>query len=83
MQDKNKLTVDNAVELKRRNGSHVLAVPQGENQVRLYHPHLYMQDESAFLPEAEQCFNAVRPVAKQIVCVSSDEVGWFHLQTRR
>lgn len=83
MQEKNKLTTDNAVELKRKNGSHVLAVPQGENQVRLYHPHLYMQDESAFLPEAEQCFNAVRPVAKQIVCVSSDEVGWFHLQTKR
>lgn len=83
MQQKNPLTTDNTVELRRKNGSHILAVPQGENQVRLYHPYGYMQDEAAFLPEAEQCFNAVRPVAKQIVCVSSDEVGWFHHQTKR
>jgi hypothetical protein len=83
LQDKNPLVTDNAVELKRKNGSHILAVPQGENQVRLFHPYGYMQDESAFLPEAEQCFNAVRPVVKQIIAVSSDEVGWFHNQTKR
>lgn len=83
MQERNPLVVSNSVELKRANGSHVLAVPQGENQVRLFHPYGYMQDESAFLPEAEQSFNAVRPVCKQIVAVSSDEVGWFHNETRR
>jgi hypothetical protein len=83
MRDRNPVVVDNAVERKFHNGSRILAVPQGENQVRLFHPYGYMQDESAFLPEAEQCFNAVRPVAKQIVCVSSDEVGWFHNQTHR
>jgi hypothetical protein len=78
MRDRNPVVVDNAVERKFSNGSRIMAVPQGENQVRLYHIH-----GSAFLPEAEQCFNAVRPVAKQIVCVSSDEVGWFHNQTQR
>jgi hypothetical protein len=83
MQERNPLVVSNSVELKRANGSHVLAVPQGENQVRLFHPFGYMQDESAFLPEAEQSFNAVRPVCKQIVAVSSDEVGWFHNECRR
>ena len=55
MQERNPLVVSNSVELKRANGSHVMAVPQGENQVRLFHPYGYMQDESAFLPEgAEQ-----------------------------
>jgi hypothetical protein len=83
MQERNPLVVSNAVELKRANGSHILAVPQGENQVRLFHPHGYLQDESAFLPEAEQSFNAVRPVCKQIIAVSSDEIGWFHNESRR
>lgn len=83
MQERNPLVVSNSVELKRANGSHILAVPQGENQVRLFHPYGYMQDESAFLPEAEQSFNAVRPVVKQIVAVSSDEVGWFHSESKR
>lgn len=83
MKDRNPLVVSNSVELKRANGSHILAVPQGENQVRLFHPYGYMQDESAFLPEAEQSFNAVRPVCKQIIAVSSDEVGWFHNECKR
>jgi hypothetical protein len=83
MKERNPLTINNSVELKRANGSHILAVPQGENQVRLFHPYGYMQDESAFLPEAEQSFNAVRPVCKQIVAVSSDEIGWFHRETTR
>lgn len=83
MQERNPLTVSNAVELKRANGSHILAVPQGENQVRLFHPYGYLQDESAFLPEAEQSFNAVRPVCKQIIAISSDEIGWFHVETKR
>lgn len=83
MKERNPLVVSNSVELKRENGSHVMAVPQGENQVRLFHPYGYMQDESAFLPEAEQSFNAVRPVCKQIVAVSSDEVGWFHNECKR
>jgi hypothetical protein len=83
MKERNPLVVSNSIELKRENGSHVMAVPQGENQVRLFHPYGYMQDESAFLPEAEQSFNAVRPVCKQIVAVSSDEVGWFHNECKR
>ena len=83
MQERNPLVVSNSVEIKRANGSHILAVPQGENQVRLFHPHGYLQDESAFLPEAEQSFNAVRPVCKQIIAISSDEIGWFHHETKR
>lgn len=82
MQARNPVVKDNLNELVRQNGSRVLAVPKGENQVRLHHPYGYLMDEAAFLPEAEQCFNTVAPVAKQIVAVSSDEMGWFHNETK-
>src|SRR5438270_752102 len=65
-------------ELSYGNGSRIIGVPKGENQVRLYHPYGYVSDESAFQPEFRECFNAVRPVAKQIIAVSSDEMGPFH-----
>ncbi len=37
---------------------------------------------AAFLPEAQQAYDAVRPVCKQVICVSSDEIGWFHNETK-
>jgi hypothetical protein len=60
-----------------RNGSHVLGVPSGEDQIRIYHPFGYMMDEAAFLIEAQQCYDTVFPVAKQIIAVSSAGPGWF------
>jgi hypothetical protein len=78
MQRRNPILIDNELELKWANGGRFLGVPKGADQIRIHHPHLYFQDESAFLPEAEASFNAVRPVAKQMICVSSDEMGWFH-----
>lgn len=58
-------------------GGRLFGIPKGENKLRLYHPTLYIMDEAAFLPEAEQCFNAAVPVAKQIIGVSSAGPGWF------
>jgi hypothetical protein len=82
MQDRNPLVVDNTAELKLANGGHILAVPKGENQIRIHHPHGYLMDEAAFLPEAEECYNAVSPVAKQIIAISTDNIGWFHTECR-
>jgi hypothetical protein len=65
MQDCNPLVVDNTAELKLADGGHILAVPKGENQIRIHHPHGYLMDEAAFLPEAEECHNAVSPVANR------------------
>ena len=80
---KNPLTVDNYMELQWANGARMLAVPSGESQVRMYHPYGYFQDESAFLPEAQEAHDAVRPVCKQFIAVSTDNVpSWFHQQTR-
>ena len=74
------LISDTKQELRWANGSHVRAVPSGVHQVRAYHPYGYFMDEAAFIPDAELCFNAARPVAKQIIAVSSDGLGWFHDQ---
>lgn len=82
MKDRNPLTTDNELELCWNLGGRLLGVPSGEDQVRMYHSHGYMQDESAFLPDAELCFNAVRPVVKQIICGSTDEIGWYHNETK-
>ena len=77
MQERNPLEVDNDLELKWAKGGRLLGIPKGADQIRIHHPHIYFQDESAFLPEAQASFDAVRPVAKQIICVSTDEIGWF------
>lgn len=82
MQKRCPLVVDNTTELAYGNGSRIIGVPKGENQVRLYHPYGYVSDEAAFQPEFRECFNAVRPVAKQIIAVSSDEMGPFHDECR-
>ena len=74
------LEVDNATELVLSNGSHIVGVPKGANQVRLYHPHGVMFDEAAFLPEFSDCYNTVHPVAKQIIAVSSAAPGPFAVE---
>ena len=58
-------------------GGKLFGIPKGENKIRMYHPTIYIMDEAAFLPEAEQCYNAAQPVAKQIIAISSAGPGWF------
>lgn len=65
------------LEIEWRAGGKIMAIPKGENKIRLYHPTLYVIDEASFLPEAEQCYNAAHPVAQQIIAVSSAGPGWF------
>lgn len=60
-----------------KSGGRVFGIPKGEHKIRMYHPTIYIMDEAAFLPEAEQCFNAAHPVANQIIAVSSAGPGWF------
>lgn len=60
-----------------KDGGRVFGIPKGEHKIRMYHPTIYVMDEAAFLPEAEQCFNAAHPVAKQIIAISSAGPGWF------
>ncbi len=74
---KNPIVRDSRLELRWQNGSRVLGLPSGVNKVRGYHPHGYFMDEAAFVPEAEECYSTIVPVAKQIIFVSSAGPGWF------
>lgn len=69
----------NATELNWENGGRVLAVPGGEHQIRTYHPTIFIMDEAAFLPEAEQCYNSAKASSPhvQMIAVSSAGPGWF------
>lgn len=63
--------------LEWKDGGRVFGIPKGEHKIRMFHPTVYIMDEAAFLPEAEQCYNAAHPVAKQIIAISSAGPGWF------
>lgn len=73
------LKSSNATEINWANGGRVLAVPGGEHQIRTYHPTIFILDEAAFLPEAEQCYNTARASSPhvQMIAVSSAGPGWF------
>lgn len=60
-----------------KDGGRIFGIPKGEHKIRLYHPTIYIMDEAAFLPEAQQCYDAAHPVAGQIIAISSAGPGWF------
>lgn len=60
-----------------KNGSAIQAVGMGADQVRMYHPTIFIQDEAAHMDEAEASFAAALPVSQQIIVVSSAGPGWF------
>jgi hypothetical protein len=66
-----------ADKLSFKNGSVIMAVGKGADQVRSYHPTIYVMDEAAHMDEAEASFGAASPVADQIIAVSSAAGGWF------
>jgi hypothetical protein len=63
--------------LEWQSGGKLFGIPKGENKIRMYHPTLYVMDEAAFLPEAQQCYDTAHPVAGQIIAISSAGPGWF------
>ena len=66
-----------------KSGGRIFGIPKGEHKIRLYHPTIYIMDEAAFLPEAQQCYDAAHPVAGQIIAISSAGPGWFGDQCQR
>jgi hypothetical protein len=64
--------------LEFAHGGYVLGIPGGANQIRSYHPWGYLNDETAFQPEAGECYNEALSVAKgKIVLNSSAGPGWY------
>jgi transposase-like protein len=59
------------------NGSRIIAIPGGGDQIRSYHPWGLLIDEAAFVPEAGEAFDNALPVCQKVVAVSSAGPGWF------
>jgi hypothetical protein len=77
LQERYPLTRSTAMEIEWANGSRVFGIPGGEHQIRMFHPSVAVFDEIGFMEDGESCFNAVLPVAKQIIGVSSAHASWF------
>lgn len=60
-----------------RNGSIIQGVPSGADQVRLYHPTIFIVDEAAFVENFKGSYEAADPECVQIIALSSAAPGWF------
>jgi len=60
------------------NGSYIVGIPGGANQIRSYHPWGYLNDESSFQPDVGECYNeALSAVKGKIIFNSSAGPGWY------
>lgn len=67
-----------ATRLDFANGSSIIGIPGGADQIRSYHPWGYLNDETSFQPEAGECYNeAISAVSGKIVLNSSAGPGWY------
>jgi hypothetical protein len=81
MKARHPLAGENANERQYENGGRIFGVPAGENQIRTFHPTLYICDEIAFIPEAEACWNTVHAAGTpQMIGISSAGPGWMSEQ---
>jgi hypothetical protein len=71
------LKEQSALRLEFANGSRLIGIPEGADQIRSYHPWGLLMDEAAFQPEAGEAYDAAVPVCQKIIVVSSAGPGWF------
>jgi len=72
------LNQQSAHRLDFANGSYIVGIPGGANQIRSYHPWGYLNDESSFQADAGECYNeAISAVAGKIIFNSSAGPGWY------
>jgi hypothetical protein len=77
LQERHPIEYSNAMEIGWTNGSRIFGIPGGEHQMRMFHPMIVAFDEMAFMEDAEACWNAAQPVAKQMIGISSAHPGWM------
>lgn len=75
--EKHPLASRTDLKLEWASGSRIFGIPGGEDQIRMYHPHVVVFDEVAAMVDAEQCWNAAEPVSSQMIGVSTARPGWF------
>jgi hypothetical protein len=71
------LKEQSALKLEFANGSRIIGIPEGADQIRSFHPWGLLMDEAAFQPEAGEAYDAAVPVCEKILVVSSAGPGWF------
>ena len=71
------LKEQSALKLEFANGSRIIAIPEGADQIRSYHPWGRLMDEAAFQPEAGEAYDAAVPVYQKTIVVSAAGPGWF------
>ena len=59
-----------ALKLEFANGSRIVGIPEGADQIRSFHPSGLLMDEAAFQPEAGEAYDAAVPVCQKIIVVS-------------
>jgi len=59
------------------NGSNIVGIPGGANQVRSYHPWGYFNDETAFQPEAGESYNEALAAAHKVILCGTAGPGWY------
>jgi len=63
--------------LEFAHGGLIKGLPGGADQVRSYHPWGYYNDETAFQPEAGECYDESLSAAQKIILNSSAGPGWY------
>jgi hypothetical protein len=67
-----------ALELHFTNGSSIIGIPGGADQIRSFHPWGYLLDEASFVTDAGECYNeALSAVRGKIMLNSSAGPGWY------
>ncbi len=60
-----------------KNGSCIQGIPKGPDQIRQYHPTIFIVDEAAYLDGFKASYDAADPVCPKIIAVSSAGPSWF------
>ena len=64
------------------NGSEILGIPQGPDQIRQLHPNIIFMDEAAYQDKCGDAVSAAKPAVQgggQIILLSSAQPSWFQL----
>ena len=63
--------------LEFANGSVIFGIPGGAGKIRSYHPWGYLNDETAFQPEAAESYDEALSACQKIVLNSTAEDSWY------
>lgn len=63
--------------IKWANGSEIIGIPEGADQIRSHHPAMMIGDEVAFQPDAGAAYDTAQPACTKILEISSAGPGWY------